>query len=69
VSDLLQEQRIGVSERPEVLVVEDDEGLLWVVGVATAARTRLLPSTERTLTIAVMRTDVRDDPGKGFKSS
>ncbi len=69
VSDLLQERRIRVSERPEVLVVEDDEGLLWVVGVAAAARTRLLPSTERTLTIAVTKRNVRDDSRKGFETS
>lgn len=53
VSDLLQERRIGVTRRPGILVVEDDAGLLWVVGVAPAARTSLLPGTERTVTIAV----------------
>jgi tRNA(Ile)-lysidine synthase len=69
VSDLLQERRIRVSERPEVLVVEDDEGLIWVVGVAAAARTRLLPGTERTLTIAVTKRNVHDDSRKGFETS
>jgi tRNA(Ile)-lysidine synthase len=54
VSDLLRERRIGVSDRPGILVVEDDAGILWVVGLARAERTRLLPSTSHKVTIAVV---------------
>jgi tRNA(Ile)-lysidine synthase len=57
VSDLLRERRIGVSERPYVQVVEDEEGILWIVGLAQAERTRLLPTTTQTVTIAVVLTD------------
>ncbi len=54
VSDLLREKKIGVSERSRVLVVEDDVGIIWVVGLARAERTRLLPMTQRMVTIAVV---------------
>ena len=55
LSDLLRENRITRDERAGVLVVTDDEGILWVVGLARAERTRLLPSTTRTVTISVMK--------------
>ena len=53
LSDLAREQRIPSSMRPYLLIVEDDGGPLWVVGVAQAERTRLLPSTRRAVTILV----------------
>jgi tRNA(Ile)-lysidine synthase len=53
ISDLLQEKRVGVRDRPGVIVVEDDAGILWVVGLARAERTRMLPSTDHKVTIAV----------------
>jgi len=68
VSDLLRERRIGVTARRGVLVVEDEAGLLWVVGLARAERTRLLPSTRRTVTIAVEPSGERNlapENGKG----
>jgi tRNA(Ile)-lysidine synthetase-like protein len=54
ISDLLQEKKIGLVDRPGVMVVEDDAGILWVVGLARAERTRLLPSTDCKVTIAVV---------------
>jgi tRNA(Ile)-lysidine synthase len=53
LSDLLREKRVPAGERPGVLVVADDEGILWVVGLARAERTRILPTTERKVTISV----------------
>ena len=53
LSDLLRENRVPVDRREGVLLVEDDTGILWVVGIARAERTRLLPSTEQTVTITV----------------
>ncbi len=55
LSDLLRENRVSRSERPGVLVVTDDKGILWVIGLARAERTRLLPSTTRAVTISVMK--------------
>ncbi|MEZ4386679.1 MAG: tRNA lysidine(34) synthetase TilS [Candidatus Krumholzibacteriia bacterium] len=55
LSDLAREQRIPATLRPHLLVVEDDEGPLWVVGVAQAERTRLLPTTRQAVTIWVTR--------------
>lgn len=54
LSDLLRERRIPADERAAVLVVADDAGILWVVGLARAERTRLLPSTEQTVTLSVV---------------
>lgn len=53
LSDLVREQRIPADMRPHLLIVEDDAGPLWVVGVAQAERTRLLPSNRRAVTILV----------------
>ena len=53
LSDLLREKQVSRDNRPGVLVVTDDSGILWVVGLARAERTRLLPSTEQTVTISV----------------
>ena len=54
LNDLLREKRIPADRREGTLVVEDDEGILWVVGVSRAERTRLLPSTGQTVTIQVI---------------
>ncbi|MFH1844292.1 MAG: tRNA lysidine(34) synthetase TilS [bacterium] len=61
VSDLLRERRIAVSERPDVQVLEDDLGILWVVGLARAERTRLLPITGHALTITIVVADTEPD--------
>ncbi|MCK9995951.1 MAG: tRNA lysidine(34) synthetase TilS [Candidatus Krumholzibacteria bacterium] len=53
LSDILRERQVSRDDRPGVLVVTDDTGILWVVGLARAERTRLLPSTEQTVTISV----------------
>jgi len=53
LSDLLRERQVSRENRPGVLVVTDDFGILWAVGLARAERTRLLPSTEQTVTISV----------------
>jgi tRNA(Ile)-lysidine synthase len=53
VSDLLRERRVPRSRRPGILVIEDDGGLLAVVGLAHDERTRLLPGCERAVTLAV----------------
>jgi len=55
LSDLLREKRLPADSRPGVLVVSDDAGILWVVGLARAERTRLLPTTTHTVTISVAR--------------
>ncbi len=61
LSDLMQEKRIPADLRPGVLVIEDARGLLWVVGIAQAERTRLLPTTGQAVTIILDRR--RRDPG------
>lgn len=53
VSDLLREHRVPVSEREGILLVEDDAGPLWLVGVVRAERTRLLPSHTEAVTLLV----------------
>lgn len=55
VSDVLREARVPVSERDGVLVVDDEEGILWVVGLARDERTRLLPGMAGMVTISVIR--------------
>lgn len=55
LSDLMREQRIPAAMRPDLLVVDDDAGPLWVVGVAQDERTRLLPTTRQAVTIFVTR--------------
>ncbi len=55
LSDLLREHRVTRDDRQGVLVVTDDEGILWVVGLARSERTRLLPSCARTVTISVVK--------------
>ncbi len=53
LSDLFQQQRIPAADRLRVLVVEDDEGIIWVVGLARAERTRLLQPGCPAVTITV----------------
>lgn len=53
LSDLFREQQLNAEERNGTLVVEDDEGILWVVGLARAERTRLLQAGEPVVTISV----------------
>ncbi len=66
MSDLLREQRIPLEGRPEILVVTDEAGILWVVGLARAERTRLLPSTEQTVTISVAKRSEPFEPRNDF---
>lgn len=54
LSDLFRESRLPAANRPGVLVVEDDEGILWAVGLARSERTRLLPHPQALVTISVM---------------
>ncbi len=53
LSDLFREQRLPASERSGVLVVEDDTGILWTVGLARAERTRLLQPGQPAVIITV----------------
>ena len=53
VSDLLRERRVPVGRRGNVLVVEDDGGLLWVVGLACDSRCLRLPGTQPAITLVV----------------
>lgn len=55
VSDLLREARTPAADRAGALVVTDDEGILWVVGVARDERTRLLPGSGVMVTISIIR--------------
>ncbi|MBM4131161.1 tRNA lysidine(34) synthetase TilS [bacterium] len=55
VSDVLREARVPASERGGVLVVDDADGILWVVGLARDERTRLLPGMAAVVTISVIR--------------
>ncbi|MBU1674740.1 tRNA lysidine(34) synthetase TilS, partial [bacterium] len=53
VSDLLREFEVPIRARRDVVLVEDDEGPLWLVGLVRAERTRLLPSTAAAVTLLV----------------
>lgn len=55
VSDVLREARVPLSARDGVLVVDDEDGILWVVGLARDERTRLLPGMSGMVTISVIR--------------
>ncbi len=61
VSDLLRERRVPVGRRGNVLVVEDDGGLLWVVGLACDSRCVRLPGTQPALTLVVRAPRPRGD--------
>ncbi len=58
VSDILRESRVPVADRPDVMLVEDDDGPLWLVGLVRAERTRLLPSTATAVTLLIRRESV-----------
>jgi tRNA(Ile)-lysidine synthase len=53
VGDLLQQSRVPAPERPRVLIVEDDAGPFWLVGLVRDERTRLLPTTRDAVTLLV----------------
>ena len=53
VGDLLQQLRVPLPERSRVLVVEDDAGPFWIVGLVRDERTRLLPTTADAVTLLV----------------
>lgn len=55
LSDLFRDLRLPEARRQDVLLVEDEVGILWVVGLARSERTRLLPSTDKIVTICVAR--------------
>jgi tRNA(Ile)-lysidine synthase len=55
LSDLFRDLRLPEPTRARLLVVEDDLGILWIVGHARSQRTRLLPSTARMVTISVKK--------------
>lgn len=63
LTDILREHRVPRDARESVLVVTDEAGILWVVGLARAERTRLLPSLEQTVTITVAKRS--DQPKQG----
>ncbi len=54
LSDLFRESRLPAADRPGVLVVEDDAGILWAVGLGRSERTRLLPHAQALVTISVV---------------
>ncbi len=62
VSDLLREHRVPRSRRAATPVVEDDGGILWVVGVARDERTRWLPGDGPAVTLQVLAAGHRPDP-------
>ena len=67
LSDLLRERQIPSPEREGVLVVCDETGILWVVGLARAERTRLLPSPARTVTISVVQRSNQPKQGNDIR--
>ncbi len=67
LSDILRERQVSRENRPGVLVVTDEAGILWVVGMARAERTRLLPSTEQTVTISVANRSEHPKQGNDTK--
>ncbi len=54
LSDLFREHRVPVDQRSGILVVRDEESILWVVGLARSERTRLLPRADKIVTISVI---------------
>ena len=55
LSDLCREKRIPENQRQNLLLVEDEAGIIWVVGAARGERTRMLPSSSRIVTISVTK--------------
>lgn len=60
LSDLFQEHRIAAGDRPGVLLVEDDIGILWAVGLARSERTRLLHPGAPAVTITITPRDANE---------
>jgi tRNA(Ile)-lysidine synthase len=53
VSEVLRDMKVNVADRHNILIVEDDAGILWIVDFMRAEKTRLLPSIEPGITIRV----------------
>ncbi len=64
VSDLLREGRVPRGDRPGILVIEDEVGLLAVAGLTRDERTRLLPGCEAAVTLAVIRAPAHEPKGR-----
>ncbi len=54
LSDLLQERGVPADLRPGILVVRSETDILWILGIARSEQTRLLPSTDKIVTIHVI---------------
>lgn len=67
VSDVLREARVPAGRRAQVPVVADDDGIVWVVGLARDERTRLLPGTTGMVTISLIRR--KDTTTRGTRST
>jgi tRNA(Ile)-lysidine synthetase-like protein len=52
VSDLLNERRISAREKRSIPVIEDEAGILWVLGVRRAARAAVGDGTRRVLEVS-----------------
>jgi len=63
VSDLLREARVPTRDRRSIMLVEDDNGPFWLVGIMRDERTRLLPTATRGLTLLVDSLTRDIDPG------
>ncbi|RKZ13156.1 tRNA lysidine(34) synthetase TilS [bacterium] len=68
LSDLFREKKLPAKARPGLLVVEDDAGILWSVGVARAERTRLLPTTGSAVSLRVVRRQASEVQRPGNKN-
>lgn len=53
ISDLLREAGVPARLRRMYVLVEDDEGPFWLIGVSRAERTRMLPSTATAVTLLI----------------
>jgi tRNA(Ile)-lysidine synthase len=55
VSDLLNEQKIPRNQRRDIHVVEDQRGILWVIGHRRSNRAPITAETHRLLVLRVRR--------------
>jgi tRNA(Ile)-lysidine synthase len=60
ISDLLTEERVARRRRNEVVLLEDRESVLWVVGVRRSRRAMIIPGTREVVSISIST-----DPGTG----